>query len=561
MATAERRDPVPAPPAKLTICGLRTRAVRVPMRRPLATSGGTIAHAPLVLLDLETEEGVRGRAYLFAYSDLGARALRQLLAGILEMVRGDAVAPVAIAKKLHSRFTLIGREGLPTIAISGFDVALWDALARATDLPLARLLGGELHPVPAYNSNGLGIAPPEKLADEALELLGEGFHAVKLRLGRKTLWEDVLATRAVRARIPAEALLMTDFNQALTVAEAAARGGALDREAIYWIEEPIRHDDYAGSARIARELETPIQIGENFLGTRAMAAAIAAGAADYVMPDLARIGGVTGWLRAAALADAAGIEMSSHLYAEVSAQLLAVTPTAHFLEYVDCAAPILAHSLHISDGQPRPAEGAGVGRHWNDEAGAQFALACSGRLNRALNRRFASSRPGNTRARRDGRGWAPDLAASSSSRAARHREILRAPARWRARGPGHNFRAPRPSRRRRRPPRAAPPCHHRQTCRAPPAPRGLRQWEATLPGAGRCSGASRPRPATGPRPGPLWFRASAQRSPKRRLRRRSALPGASHRSPRPGASRGTRTIGGTESGRAGALRPLPGGIE
>ena len=105
-----------------------------------------------------------------------------------------------------------------------------------------------------------------------------------------------------------------------------------------------------------------------------MAAAIAAGAADYVMPDLARIGGVTGWLRAAALADAAGIEMSSHLYAEVSAQLLAVTPTAHFLEYVDWAAPILARPLHMSDGQARPAEGPGVGLDWNDEAVAQFAL-------------------------------------------------------------------------------------------------------------------------------------------------------------------------------------------
>src|SRR5438445_11403224 len=318
MATAERR--APAPPA-LTIRGLRTRAVRVPMRRPLGTSGGSITHAPLVLIDLQTDEGVQGRAYLFAYSDLGARTLRQLLAGIAEMVRGEAVAPVAIAKKLHSRFTLIGREGLPTMAMSGLDMALWDALARATDLPLTRLLGGELQPVPAYNSNGLGIAPPEKLADEALELLGEGFHAIKLRLGRKTLWEDVLATRAVRARIPAEALLMTDFNQALTVAEALARGRALDREAVYWIEEPIRHDDHAGAARAAREVETPIQIGENSLGSRAMAAAIAAGAPDYVMPGLARMGSVTVCLRAAALADAAGIEMSSHLYAEVSAQL------------------------------------------------------------------------------------------------------------------------------------------------------------------------------------------------------------------------------------------------
>src|SRR5438552_9456528 len=374
MATAERGDPVPSPQDKLTIRGLRTRAVRVPLRRPLGTSGGTIAHAPLVLIDLETEQGVPGCAYLFAYSDLGARTLRQLLAGIAEMVRGDAVAPVAIAKKLHSRFTLIGREGLPTIAMSGLDVALWDALARATGLPLARLLGGELHPVPAYNSNALGLDPPERVAEEALELLAEGFHAVKLRLGRKTLWDDVLATRAVRGRIPADALLMTDFNQALSVAEALARGRALDREGVYWIEEPVRHDDYAGAERLARELETPVQIGENFLGTRAMSAAIAAGAADYLMPDLARIGGVTGWLRAAALADAAGLEMSSHLYPEVSTQLLAVTPTAHFLEYVDWAVPILARPLQVAEGQARPAEGPGSGLDWNDGAVARFAL-------------------------------------------------------------------------------------------------------------------------------------------------------------------------------------------
>src|SRR5216684_6342646 len=198
---ADRGRQIPAAFPKLTVRGLQTRALRVPMRRPLGTSGGTITHAPLVLIDLETEEGVPGRAYLFAYSDLGARTLRQLLAGILEMVRGDAVAPVAIAKKLHGRFTLIGREGLPTIAMSGLDVALWDALGRATGLPLARLLGGELHPVAAYNSNALGLDAPEKVADEALELLAEGFHAIKLRLGRETLWDDLVATRAVRARI------------------------------------------------------------------------------------------------------------------------------------------------------------------------------------------------------------------------------------------------------------------------------------------------------------------------------------------------------------------------
>src|SRR4051812_13421447 len=350
--------PLPTPHrpshASLTIRALRSRPVRVPMRRPLRTSGGTIDLAPMVLIDLETDQGVPGRAYLFAYSDAGARALDKLLAGIAGMIRGDAVAPVTVAKKLHARFTLLGREGLPTMAMSGVDIALWDALARAAAQPLARLLGGDLQPIPAYNSNGLGLDAPERVADEALELLAEGFHAVKLRLGRAAWADDLLAVRAVRKKIPADALLMTDFNQALTAAEALARGRALDSERICWIEEPVRHDDYAAAARIAREVQTPIQIGENFIGTRPMAAAIAAGAADYVMPDVGRIGGVTGWLRAAALADAAGLEMSSHLHPEVSAHLLAVTPTAHFVEYVDWAAPILQRPLRIADGLALP---------------------------------------------------------------------------------------------------------------------------------------------------------------------------------------------------------------
>lgn len=374
MTPAERGAAAKGPLPSLTIRNLRARSVRVPMRRPLGTSGGSITHAPLVLIDLETNEGVPGRSYLFGYSEPGARALRQLLAGIAEMVRGDRVAPLAVARKLQARFTLLGREGLPLMAMGGVDVALWDALGRAAALPLVRLMGAEVRPVPAYNSNGLGLDAPEKVADEALELLAEGFHSVKLRLGRSSAAEDLRAARLVRARVPAEALVMTDYNQALSVAEMLARGRALDGEGLYWFEEPIRHDDYAGAARLARELSTPIQIGENFLGPRAMAAALSAGAADYVMPDLARIGGVTGFMRAVALADAAGVEISSHLYPEVSVHLLAAAPTGHFLEYVDWAAPILARPLQVADGQAEPGDAPGTGLDWNEEAVARFAF-------------------------------------------------------------------------------------------------------------------------------------------------------------------------------------------
>ena len=212
------------------------------------------------------------------------------------------------------------------------------------------------------------------LADEAEKLLAGGFRAVKLRLGYPTLAADLAAVRAVRRRLPDDVHLMVDYNQALSVNEALERGRALDGEGIYWLEEPIRHDDYAGAARLARELKTPIQIGENFSETAAMAAALAAGAADYVMPDLERIGGVTGWQRAAALAAINRVEMSSHLFPEVSAHLLAATSTCHFLEYVDWANVFLEQPLAIVDGHAVVADAPGNGLVWRQDAIERYRL-------------------------------------------------------------------------------------------------------------------------------------------------------------------------------------------
>jgi mandelate racemase len=167
---------------------------------------------------------------------------------------------------------------------------------------------------------------------------------------------------------------MVDYNQALSLAQALERGRALDQEGIYWLEEPIRHDDYAGNATLVRELQTPIQIGENFSESPAMAVALAAQAADYVMPDLERIGGVTGWLRAAALAAAHRIEMSSHLYPEASAHLLAATPTCHFLEYVDWADKIVEEPLQIVDGFAAVPQRPGTGVTWDRKAVEKYRI-------------------------------------------------------------------------------------------------------------------------------------------------------------------------------------------
>ncbi len=359
----------------LTIRAIRSIGVEVPMTYALGTSRGILAKAPLLLIDLETEQGVTGRSYLWCYFPAAVPAIAKILEEVERVVKGERVAPLDLWSRLAERFALIGVQGIVRMAMSGFDVAAWDALAVAAGLPLAALLGAEGKPIAAYNSCGLGLMKaPEAVADEAEKLVAGGFGAIKLRLGYPTPKEDLAALAAVRKRVGDKIAVMVDYNQALSLAQALERGRALDRENVYWLEEPIRHDDYAGNATLARELATPIQIGENFSESTAMAQALAAGAADYVMPDLERIGGVTGWQRAAALAAARGIEMSSHLFPEVSVHLLAATPTRHYLEYVDWADKVLEEPLKIVDGFALPPQRPGNGLSWDKTAVAKYRM-------------------------------------------------------------------------------------------------------------------------------------------------------------------------------------------
>jgi len=360
----------------LTVRAIRATPVEVPLNFMLGTSQGALREVPLLLVDVETEQGVTGRSWVFCYLRAAAPAIMSLLGEVERLTKGESVDPAALWVKLARRFTLIGVQGIVRMALAGFDAACWDAAAVAAGQPLVRLLGAEPKPIPAYNSCGLGLMDDlGALAAEAEKLLAVGnFRAVKLRLGYPTPERDIAAVHAVRQRIGDAVHLMIDYNQALSVDEALARGRALDAENIYWLEEPIRHDDYAGAARLARELKVPIQIGENFSLPVGMAAALEQAKPDYVMPDLERIGGVTGWRQAAELAATHGIKMSSHLFPEVSAHLLAATPICHFLEYVDWANPLLQQPLALVDGHAVVPERPGNGMVWKEDAVERYRL-------------------------------------------------------------------------------------------------------------------------------------------------------------------------------------------
>jgi mandelate racemase len=360
-------------PQKLTLQSIDVRAVSVPLRRPVVSKVGLFKDWPLILIDLHTREGIVGRSYLEPYLRNAARYVVPAIRDLAAAMQGGPLVPLDRFQASRRSLNLIGYEGITMIAVAGLDMAIWDALAKAAELPLAVLLGGSIGAVPAYNSNGLWLTDVATLAQEAEELVAEGgFAGLKLRLGRDRLADDLAAIREVRKAAGDGIKLMVDFNQGFPLGDALDRCHALDDQGLYWFEEPIAYDNTAGYAQLARELRTPVQLGENFYGPRDLYKAVRAGAGDYVMPDLMRIGGVSGWLRAAPIAAAAGIQVSTHLYPEVAAHLMRVTETAHWLEWQDWANPVLKQPFAVTNGHIEIPDMPGVGIEWDEAAVGRY---------------------------------------------------------------------------------------------------------------------------------------------------------------------------------------------
>ena len=300
------------------------------------------------------------------------KSLRYLVPALDDLgtlLKGRPVAPVELFEAARKSLHFVGYEGLSMIAASGLDMAAWDALAQAAGQPLCALLGGSVGPVKAYNSNGLWL---QRAGGRRRGGAGTA------RRGRLHRAEAAAGTRERRRR-PCDPRRRAPrrrqrhepddrLQPGLTFRRGAAALPPIDDHGLAWIEEPIVYDNIDGYAQLARELRTPLQIGENFYGPREMHKALQRKACDLVMPDFMRIGGVTGWMRAAAIAGAAGVPMSTHLYPEVAAHVMRVTETAHWLEWQDWADPILEEPFKVEGGNLVIPDRPGVGLRWNEAA-------------------------------------------------------------------------------------------------------------------------------------------------------------------------------------------------
>lgn len=330
----------------------------------METAAGTMATSPVVLVDITTDQGITGHSYARCYTSVALAPLHDLIANLGEALTGSSERPEDAQTAMRGYFRLVGPQGLTGMAMAAIDMALWDAAAKAAGLPLFRFLGGTPKAIPAYAS--LRSMSTFAACAEAEALCQRGFTAIKIKMGRDGVAADLATIRALRSTLGQSIKLMVDYNQSLSVSEALDYVHVLDDEGLYWIEEPTTAEDFSGHAHIAAAARTPIQLGENWLGVADMKKSIEARASDHVMLDAMKIGGVSGWLQAAHLAADASLPVSSHTFPEFSAHLLAVTPTAEFLEYLDHFGSLLTRPVQVRDGKVVLCEQPGAGIEWDE---------------------------------------------------------------------------------------------------------------------------------------------------------------------------------------------------
>jgi L-alanine-DL-glutamate epimerase-like enolase superfamily enzyme len=338
------------------------RRVAMPLEPPIRSGIHRIAGIHTVLVEVRSGAEV-GIGYAFAFSPNETKAI----AAIGDDLAAEVTAAPDRGVRAHWRamwdhLNFIGHEGPGVMAMAAIDTALWDLLARQAGLPLYRLLGAADGVVEAYAAGGWLSWETEQVIEEAQGFARSGYRAYKMRVGSSDWEADVARVQAVRDALDPRVGLMVDANQAWDEATARAAGEALAELELLWIEEPIDAQDHAGQARLSRELRTPIAAGETLWGRRGFGQLLEAGGVDVVQLDLMRCGGITPFLAIAALVEASGAPVTSHLFTPISAHLLAATNRPHMAEHLPAwFDPLFDREPRIVDGILLPGEDPGLG--------------------------------------------------------------------------------------------------------------------------------------------------------------------------------------------------------
>jgi L-alanine-DL-glutamate epimerase-like enolase superfamily enzyme len=343
------------------IAGVDLRPLAFPLERPFRAAVRRIASTDVLLATLRADDGRVGHGYAFAFGaeDLApilatARALAPLLEG------GDALAPERHWQSMHRALALAGAGGPALAALAALDIALWDLAGQLCGQPLYRLLGGARERTPVYGSGGSLDLTAAELAAEAAGFAREGYGAYKFKAGHG-LDEDTRRLHAVREATGGGVRLIVDGNQQWTAKQALRAARAFEAMGLWWLEEPVPAGDIAACAEVRAASPVEIATGETNFGVAEFSRLLAARAADIVMPNLQRVGGITGWRKVAALAEAAGVPIASHVYAEIGVHLMCGVPNGLVLEVLPWWPRLFREPLRIEGGEALAPETPGLG--------------------------------------------------------------------------------------------------------------------------------------------------------------------------------------------------------
>ena len=360
----------------MKITRLRTTLVDVPFERPIATAIHQMHSVGCVVVALETDEGLKGEGLVFTLNGVRLKPLADIIQSFGDRVEGqDPHQVTAVTRAMWDEMNPIGHAGFPVAALSAVDTACWDLVGKAAERPLHHLYGAYRDRIDTYASGGLWLSQSiDDCVEEAVRFVDQGFTAMKIRVGKPDLAEDVLRVREIRNAVGSGIRLLTDANQGLNVKQALALSRRLEEFDIAWLEEPVNYQDLAGHAEIRQRSAIPIASGETCYALQGAHELLKAGAVDVLMPDLQRVGGYSEMRRVAALCFAHHIPFSTHLFTEQSLCIAGSEPACVSVEHMPWFSPLFNESVVLEDGALKIPERPGTGFTLNQEAIRRYAV-------------------------------------------------------------------------------------------------------------------------------------------------------------------------------------------
>ena len=353
-----------------TIIDARARLVDVAVETERTDAVQSFVKQETIFVDLVTSDGLSGRGYSYTIGTGGRAVLAMLRDHLLPLLIGEEADRIeAVWFRLFSSTRATTTGAITSLALAAVDTALWDVACKRASLPLWRLAGGFRRDVPLYDTEGGWLhLDTESLVDGALASQRAGLNGVKLKVGKPTGHEDLERLRAVRAAVGRGFDILVDANQSMTSAEAVRRARLWEELDLGWIEEPLPADDIEGHARLAASTSTPIAVGESMYSVAQFREYLDRGAAGIVQVDVARVGGITPWLKVAHLAEAFNVSVCPHFLMELHVSIVAAIPNGRYVEHIPQLRAITRTEMSIEDGRALAPQTVGLGIDWDDDA-------------------------------------------------------------------------------------------------------------------------------------------------------------------------------------------------